>query len=141
MPDAPASPDTNAGRPISPAVFACSSIHCDPDCTCVHVVGELDMATAPQLELTLRDALAQPRLVVLDLSDLAFIDTAGVHAIVNATLHAREQGRRLVVLRGPATVERLFKLTGADRQLERGDTTAGLRVGEGLDLREGRRVQ
>jgi len=86
----------------------------------VHIVGELDIATTPQLELTLREALSQARLVVLDLSGVAFIDGAGVHAIVNATVRARQAGRRLVLLSGPAHVERLFDLTGAAEHLERG---------------------
>jgi anti-anti-sigma regulatory factor len=57
----------------------------------------------PHLELALADGCARARLVVLDLRELAVLDTSGVHAIVNASLHARTDGRRLVVLPGPRT--------------------------------------
>ena len=45
----------------------------------------------------------QAQLVVLDLRELAFMDSSGVHAIVNASIRARQVGRRLVLLRGGLT--------------------------------------
>lgn len=119
MPSTHAPLDPTTELPASPAVFSCSWINRDPDATCVHVVGELDIATTPQLELTLREAQSQARIVVLDLTDLAFIDATGVRAIIDATVRARGDCRRLVVVRGPAHVERLFDLTGAAEHLER----------------------
>jgi anti-sigma B factor antagonist len=90
----------------------------DPDTVCVHVTGELDIATAPALGEALEKVLLTARLVVLDLRDVAFIDSAGVHAIVNADACARTHHRRLVILRPLATIDRIFMLTGADEQLE-----------------------
>ena len=49
---------------------------------------------------------------MLDLRELAFMDSSGVHTIVNASARARQLGRRLVLLRGPPDVDRVFKLTG-----------------------------
>lgn len=66
----------------------------------MHVAGELDLATAPQLERTLRETQQQARLILLDLRELTFMDSAGVHTIVNASIAARQLGRRLVLLRG-----------------------------------------
>jgi anti-anti-sigma factor len=84
----------------------------------VQVVGELDVETTPQLEQTLREPRAQ--LVVLDLRELAFMDSCGVHAIVNASVHARQIGHRLVLLRGPPDVDRIFGLTGSSADVENG---------------------
>lgn len=109
---------STAELPAVPAAFECSLVNGDPDAVCVHAIGELDIATTPRLELALRDALLMARLVVLDLGDLAFIDSAGIHAIVNASIRAREGARRLVILRGPANVDRLFQLTNTLGQLE-----------------------
>lgn len=67
------------------------------------LAGALDLATTPQLERTLRDSQSQARLVVLDLRELAFMDCSGAHAIVNASISARQLGRRLILLRGPRT--------------------------------------
>ena len=58
---------------------------------------------------------------MLDLRELAFMDSAGVHTIVDASSRARRAGRRLLVLRGPANVDRLFALTGSVDQVEVSD--------------------
>ena len=89
------------------------------DAAWVHVGGELDIATTPQLERTL-DA-SQARLIVLDLRELAFIDGCGMHAIVSAGIRARQAGRRLVLVRVPSNVDRMLTLTGSSDQVEIGD--------------------
>jgi anti-sigma B factor antagonist len=102
-----------------PPPFACSCTNGGPDAARVYVGGELDIATTPQLERTL-DA-SQARLVVLDLRELAFIDSCGMHAIINAGIRARQAGRRLVLVRVPPTVDRILALTGSADQVEIGD--------------------
>jgi anti-sigma B factor antagonist len=87
----------------------------------VHVAGELDIATTPQLERTLHDSQSHARLVVLDLRELAFIDSCGVHAVVNASIRARQAGRRLVLVRVPSNVHRLLTLAGSSDDVEIGD--------------------
>jgi len=89
----------------------------------VAVAGELDMATVPELEGMLRHARADARLVVLDLRELEFIDSSGVHLLLAATRRAREAGGRLLVARGAALIDRLSArprgrlAAGADREL------------------------
>jgi anti-anti-sigma factor len=102
-----------------PPPFACSSTNGGVDAAWVHVGGELDIATTPQLERTLSQS--QARLVVLDLRELAFIDSCGMHAIIGAGIRARKAGRRLVLVRVPATVNRMLTLTGSSDQVEIGD--------------------
>jgi anti-sigma B factor antagonist len=82
------------------------------------VSGELDIATAPQFEHALGRAQADAALVILDLRELEFIDSSGAHVIAGANGRARQAGGRLVVVRGPVQVERLFALVGLDRRLE-----------------------
>jgi anti-anti-sigma factor len=55
-------------------------------------------ARADALEESLRESHA--RLVVLDLRDLGFMDSSGVHTIVNASAVARRESRRPVLVRG-----------------------------------------
>jgi anti-anti-sigma factor len=105
-----------------PPPFACSCTNGGRDAAWVHVGGELDIATTPQLKRTL-DA-SQARLVVLDLRELAFIDSCGMHAIVNAGIPALQAGRRLVLVRFPSNVARMLTLTGSSDQVEIGDTDA-----------------
>jgi anti-anti-sigma factor len=102
-----------------PPPFTCSYTNGGPDAAWVHVGGELDIATTPQLERTL-DA-SQARVVVLDLRELAFIDSCGTHAIVRAGIRARQAGRRLVLVRVPSNVQRILTLTGSSDEVEIGD--------------------
>jgi anti-anti-sigma factor len=81
--------------------------------------GELDISSAPQVE----DALAQlesrrPALLVIDLRSLEFMDSTGLRTVVSADARAREQGRRLVIVRGPDPVDRIFSVTRLDERLQ-----------------------
>ena len=87
---------------------------CGSDVAWVQVVGELDIFTAPALEQTLRDAELRAPLVVLDLRELTFTDSSGVHVITNAGARADRAGRRLVLVRGPAQADRLLALMTSD---------------------------
>ncbi len=120
MPDELVPPDATGGAGDSPA-FSCSRTDGGLDAAWVHTAGELDIATAPQLERTLRETQLQARLVVLDLRELAFMDCYGMHAIVSAGARARLAGRRLVLLRAPRNIDRLFTLTGSFEDVEIGD--------------------
>lgn len=78
--------------------------------------GELDIATARVLERKLQMAEGvQARRLVIDLSALQFLDSAGLHALIRADERVRAQGRELSLLRGPRAVQRVFELTRADR--------------------------
>lgn len=101
-----------------PATFSCSRRAWGVDAVRVHVTGEIDIAAAPQLESALRDARKSARLVVLDLHEADFLDTAGVHAIVDESSRALHDGGRLVVVRAPAHVSRVFALTGMREAIE-----------------------
>ena len=102
------------------AQFVCA-VNDGMDAAWVHLAGELDVATAPELRRKLGEAESTARLVVLDMRELAFMDAAGVHAVVDASLRARQAGRRLLLLRGPANVDRVFGLTGTADAVEIGD--------------------
>jgi anti-anti-sigma factor len=81
--------------------------------------GELDIATAPQVEEELeRLEPDTPRVLILDLRGLDFMDSTGLRTVVAADTRAREAGRRLVVVRGSAAVDRIFSVTHLDERLE-----------------------
>jgi anti-sigma B factor antagonist len=109
----------NANSP-SPTLV-CSWTDGGLDAAWVHVAGELDAATVPQLDRVLREPQVQARLVVLDLRELEFMDSCGAHALVDHAVRARKAGRRLVLLRGRAIVDRMLTLTGCSGGLEIGD--------------------
>jgi anti-sigma B factor antagonist len=78
----------------------------------VRVTGELDLCTSPELCQTLGEAQRAARVVVLDLRELCFIDSSGVHVILDAAQDTRCYGGRLLIVRGPASVDRVLTLTG-----------------------------
>jgi anti-anti-sigma factor len=81
--------------------------------------GELDLSTVGKVEEELRRAeAAEPGLLVLDLGGLTFLDSTGLRLIVTADQRAREQGRRVAILKGPDTVQRVFAITRLDERLE-----------------------
>jgi anti-sigma B factor antagonist len=115
-------PDQNLARADTlPPAFACTTTHGGLDAAWVNVVGELDLATAPELARTLHESQQLAHLTVLDLRELAFMDCSGVHTIVNASLRARKAGRRLVLVRGRPDIYRIFTLTSSTGDVDIGD--------------------
>lgn len=108
-------PDTNARRA---APFECTLTAGAKRAAWVHVAGELDLCTSPQLERALRAAQLHARLVVLDTREVSFIDCAGVHAILDASAGGEWGLPRLLLISG-AVVERLLVLAGIDEQIWR----------------------
>jgi anti-anti-sigma factor len=98
-------------------VFGCIVRRTGLDAAWIHAMGEVDLATAPRLEQALREAEVCPRRV-LDLREVTFMDCVGVHAILAASERARVSRARLVLVRGPSHVDRLFALTGTAGSLE-----------------------
>ena len=113
MPQAPLHPDSVAEfTQAVPLLFECTTTDRGVGAGWVHIAGELDMATAPQVEKALRQAERRARLVVLDLRGLTFMDCSGIHVIVDASIGARSGGHRLMLVRGPSQVDRVFALAG-----------------------------
>ncbi len=85
----------------------------------IAIQGELDMATAPQLEAEFGRvrALEDIELAVVDLRELAFLDSTGLEAIVKFESRSREVGVDVVLVRGPRAVERLFSVMQLDKKL------------------------
>ena len=86
------------------------------------VHGELDMNTAPELERSLEQAVADSRAILLDLSECEFIDSTGIALIVRAwqrvDRNADGDGSgRLVICCSNDQVERLLKITGVESSI------------------------
>ena len=89
--------------------------------------GELDLSTVAKVEEELRRVVeTAPPLVLLDLSRLTFLDSTGLRCVITASERARESDRRLVIVRGPEAVQRVFVITGLDERLEMVDDAASL---------------
>lgn len=80
----------------------------------VHVRGEVDLLTRNSFERTLDRGMETDGDLVLDLSDLRFIDGAGLRGLARTADHLGRQGR-LLSLDGPSPhLRRLLALVGLD---------------------------
>jgi anti-sigma B factor antagonist len=83
----------------------------------VRVAGELDLATSWRLRASLEEAQQSFSLVVLDLRELSFLASSGVHVILDLAAAARRNDGWLLVVRGAAQVDRTLTLTDIGTQL------------------------
>jgi len=84
---------------------------------CVRVSGEIDSFTAPEMiEAVLRSALVE-----LDLSEVTFMDSAGLHALMK--LRAERGSLRIVAI--SPRVKRLLEITSMSEHLLDGTHTNG----------------
>jgi anti-anti-sigma factor len=87
----------------------------DGGCVTVRVSGELDLSAAPQLAATVEELLAVGFAhILIDLRDLRFLDSAGVHTLVAAQHGADAHGAALSLVKGPGDVHRVLELTATD---------------------------
>lgn len=118
----------------------------------VHVEGDVDIATAPQLLQTLQDVLSHgstgaagagaagdgpsaapaseggSRALVLDLSEVDFIDSAAIGVLVQGHHLARRSGRTYALVATHPMIHTLFQITGLARVLPlHPDVTAAVR--------------
>jgi anti-anti-sigma factor len=81
--------------------------------------GELDLAHAYTFDEELRRLeAARPACIVLDLRKLSFLDSCGLSRRLAARRRARRDGRRLLLVRGPAAVQRRFAMAALDESFE-----------------------
>jgi anti-sigma B factor antagonist len=77
------------------------------------LVGELDLATAPELQAAIEglcnDGAAE---IVLDLHELSFIDSTGLRLILISGQMCERQGCEFSLTRAQPPAQRLFELTG-----------------------------
>ena len=110
------SPDSRLSGP--PSGFGCWNRAEGPGVNRVMLSGELDMATAPQLADALAEAPRDCVALIVDLSELAFMDSTGLKTILSAHARFAEAGCRLVLIAGRPQVQKVFELTGTQERLE-----------------------
>jgi anti-sigma B factor antagonist len=81
--------------------------------TVLAVTGEVDLATAPELGFAVDTALASgAQELWLDLSATAFMDSSGLHVLLDAHRRMRGLRRRLAIVCPGGAVRRLFEIAG-----------------------------
>jgi anti-sigma B factor antagonist len=92
-----------------------SSQRLTPAAVVVMLSGDLDLATAPELRNALQEALTERPNLVLDMSDLRFLDSTGIGVLVRIHKRASAVGGALVFAEVPNNVVKILEVTCLDR--------------------------
>ena len=99
-------------RMVSDSTFTLAEASADDGERLIRLHGELDIDTVPELERALLRSRPARARVVLDLSELKFMDSTGLRVLLRARA-AAEEGHWEILLRNvPANIRRLFDMTG-----------------------------
>jgi len=99
----------------SPPPFAISLAAVGEQSVRLEIRGELDLSTSPQLDDALRHELGGGRSVIVDLSQVTFIDSTALNTLIGALRSCESNGGSLAVSPSlPPQVTRVFEVTGLD---------------------------
>jgi anti-sigma B factor antagonist len=88
--------------------------------TVLLVGGEVDIATTPQLGAAIDAALASgTRELCVDLTQTTFMDSSGLHVLLEANRRAAEVGCELTIVCPPGPVARVLDLSGVGELIPR----------------------
>ena len=105
-------PDRVEPSAHEPTPFTCEVVT-DGDAVRVGPIGALDMATASTLDARIAQLRGDGfRHIVVDLRRLEFMDSSGLRALLTLHAQASSDGFELGLVRGNATVQRVFDVTG-----------------------------
>lgn len=85
----------------------------ESDFTVLAVAGEIDLATAPQLETQVANVDPTGK-VMIDLSEVTFMDSTGLRVLISAHERASDGGGKLAIVAGEGAVTKLLAITGVD---------------------------
>jgi anti-sigma B factor antagonist len=79
----------------------------------IRTFGEVDLASAKSLEREIRSAFdSDAEAVLVDLSEVSFIDSTGLSVLVAVTAASNSNGRRLRIVRISPAVQEAFDVSG-----------------------------
>ena len=81
------------------------------------VEGEIDAHTAPRLAAALAE-VPDADVVVAHFDGVTFMDSSGLRVLVEATSHAAEAGRQLIICSPTAAVRRVVEISGLNEILQ-----------------------
>jgi anti-anti-sigma factor len=93
--------------------------------------GELDYDTCAALREELEALETEhPRLLLIDLRGLTFMDSSGLRELATAVRRGRQDGRRVVLVKGSGPVDSVLAITRAEDAMETVDNPAAAGFGD-----------
>jgi len=103
--------------PPEPAVMSVETTAVDAETTVVTIAGEVTFSNVNGLGRELASVLkAGTRNLLIDLREVAFIDSSGLSALLTASAQARERGGAVALVHG-AQPPAIFRFRGVERLL------------------------
>ena len=79
--------------------------------------GELDAHSAPEFQRVLSQSISNGAVVKVDLTEVSFVDSSGLAALLDARSRLEAAGGALYVVGASEAATRLFTITGVSRHL------------------------
>jgi anti-sigma B factor antagonist len=98
--------------------FNVSSARIGPEALGLCIDGELDLYTAPQVRDELATMTPEVRHVLVDLTGLSFMDSAGMSTLLVAARQVADREGTIMLVVGDSSVLRVLEVTGLDRCFE-----------------------
>ena len=87
------------------------------DVACLALAGELDLACVPRFEALVASAFVMADRCRVDLTELAFVDSSGVRALLRARRRAQASGASLEIVNATPVVGRVLAQAGVEQAL------------------------
>ena len=103
------------------------SARVEGDSTVIAVSGELDVFTAPKLDASIAEAIEGGSVnLIVDLTDVTFLDSTGLGSMVKGLKRARGQGGSLKVVASAERIVKVFRITGLDQAMSLTDSLSDI---------------
>ena len=95
-----------------------TEVNATDDATVIHVRGEIDIATAGRLRDAIEPHMGPEQTIVLDFSEVEFMDSSCLSVLVQARGRLTENGGSLVLRNPSSAAHRVLTVGGASDLLE-----------------------
>ena len=85
-----------------------------PDTYVLHIQGEIDLSTAHRFETSLEPIAGNGRHLILDMSELHYLDGSGMRFLFLAQERSRAKGERVLVAGASPVIRRLMEIVNVD---------------------------
>ena len=83
----------------------------NPEETIVRCTGKITSSSSPLLQSTVRNLIPETKCVVLDLTNVSYMDSSGLGAVAGLYFSAKRQNSRLKLINLNQRLKDLFRLT------------------------------
>jgi anti-sigma B factor antagonist len=101
---------TMAANPIPLSELSLETVR-TPEETLVHCTGRITSSTTSTLQSAVRALIPHTRRLVLDLTDVTYLDSSGLGALVSIYVSARRQECELKLIHLNERLKQLFRIT------------------------------